>query len=61
MELIDFLLDAGAEINAPAGYHGGVTALQGAAIRGHMGFALKFLEAGADINAAAAIMDGRSS
>lgn len=60
MELIDFLLDAGADINAQAGYDRGVTALQGAAICGHMRIALKFLEAGADVNAAAALsMDGQ--
>lgn len=60
-ELIDFLLDADADINAPAGYAGGITALQGAAISGHMRIALKFLEAGADVNTAAAIVDRRTA
>lgn len=58
MELIDFLLDAGAEINAPAGPVGGVTALQEFAIRGHMKIELRFLEAGADVNALAAAESG---
>lgn len=61
MELIDFLLDVGADIHALAGEVRGVTALQGAAIRGHMKIALKFLEAGADVNAEPALVDGRTA
>ena len=61
MDLIEFLLEAGAEINAPAVFDGGVTALQGAAIQGHMGIARRLLEAGADVNAAGAILCGRTA
>jgi ankyrin repeat protein len=61
MELIEVLLAAGADINAPAGPKGGVIALQGAVIRGHVKIALRLLEAGADVNAAAATFDGRTA
>ncbi len=61
MELIDFLIDSSADIHAPAGLCRGVTALQGAAIRGHIKIGLKFLEAGADADAAEAILYGRKA
>lgn len=51
MELIQLLLDRGADVNAPACQHGGVTALQAAAIKGYVGLAAQLLEAGADVNA----------
>lgn len=61
MGLIEVLLEAGANINAPAAFKCGLTALQGAAICGHLNIALRFLELGADVNAAPAVIDGRTA
>ena len=45
------LLDAGAEVNAPADHHGGPTVLQAAAGQGHVEMATFLLERGANVNA----------
>ncbi|RWA11049.1 hypothetical protein EKO27_g4041 [Xylaria grammica] len=61
LEIIDALLKAGAEVNAPPAPHGGVTALQLATIKGHVGLAQRMLELGAAINAAGAESLGRTA
>ncbi|KAL4778528.1 ankyrin repeat-containing domain protein [Aspergillus varians] len=61
IELIDILLDHGADINsAPAEYRG-VTALQIAAIKGYLGIARKLVDLGADVNAPGAAYGGRTA
>lgn len=52
METIQYLLENGAEINAAPADHYGITALQGAAIRGYLKVAHLLLERGADPKAA---------
>ncbi|RDW71672.1 hypothetical protein BP5796_07706 [Coleophoma crateriformis] len=47
----DHAVEAGADVSIAAGNACGITALQGAAIGGYVGIALKLLEAGADSNA----------
>ncbi|OCK80314.1 ankyrin [Lepidopterella palustris CBS 459.81] len=59
--LIEFLLAYGADVNADAGIDGGLTALQGAAIQGHMKLALLLLDAGADVNGDPAPIEGRTA
>ena len=59
MEMIEFLLDQGADINAAPALVGGLTALQGAAISGDLVLAQLLLEKGADVNAARSFKDGR--
>jgi ankyrin repeat protein len=61
MELIQLLIDNNANIHAAAGVTGGITALQGAAIRGHIKIALMLLQMGADVNARPAIKEGRTA
>ena len=60
-DLIQRLLTAGANINAPAGTSCGFTALQGAAIQGNTKVVLMLLEAGADVNAAGSKRHGRTA
>lgn len=52
--LFEVLFKASADIHAPAGYKGGLTALQEAAIRGHMRIALRLLELEAVVSVAPA-------
>ncbi|KAK4149699.1 hypothetical protein C8A00DRAFT_46731 [Chaetomidium leptoderma] len=59
MELITFLLDRGADVNAEAGLNCGITALQGAAITGDIKLAELLLLKGADVNALPSFEDGR--
>jgi ankyrin repeat protein len=56
--LVEFLLENGANVNAPAGKVSGRTALQLAAEYGHINIVKRFLELGADPNAQAAEFDG---
>ncbi|KAE8443483.1 hypothetical protein EG329_001794 [Mollisiaceae sp. DMI_Dod_QoI] len=56
--LVEFLLENGADVNAPAGKVNGRTALQVAAEYGHIKIVKRFLELGADPNARAAEIDG---
>lgn len=51
----------GADCNAPASDSKGVTALQAAAIGGHLPIAVMLLKAGANINAPAAEISGRGA
>lgn len=59
--MVEYLLTKGAEINAPAAVNNGVTALQAAAINGHLRIAQILLEHGADIDAAASPDNGRTA
>jgi ankyrin repeat protein len=61
IELTERLLKADADVNLPAGTARGLTALQGAAIRGHTKQALMLLKAGAQVNAPGAKRDGRTA
>jgi ankyrin repeat protein len=61
MELVKLLLDHGAVINAAPAASGGITALPGAAIRGHINIAQMLIENGAEVNALPALKDGRTA
>jgi ankyrin repeat protein len=61
IELTERLLKAGADVNLPASTARGLTALQGAAIRGHTKQALMLLKAGANVNAPGAKRGGRTA
>ncbi|KAH7007140.1 ankyrin repeat-containing domain protein [Ilyonectria destructans] len=60
-KIIAFLLIHGAEVNAQPAEVGGITALQGAAIRGDVQVARMLIARGADINAPPALRDGRTA
>ncbi|KAI1379093.1 hypothetical protein F4677DRAFT_410512 [Hypoxylon crocopeplum] len=55
------LLEAGADVNAPAGYMRGATCLHIAAINGDIGLARMLLERGANVNAPRARLSGRTA
>ncbi|KAF9771506.1 hypothetical protein IL306_010847 [Fusarium sp. DS 682] len=57
-EMIDCLLKAGADVNLLPALENGATALQFAAINGHLGIAKRLIEMGALINAPGAALDG---
>ncbi|RYP75533.1 hypothetical protein DL770_007386 [Monosporascus sp. CRB-9-2] len=59
--LVRLLIDAGAEVNAPAYHEYGVTALQAAAARGNLGIATLLIQNKADVNAPAARLEGRTA
>lgn len=61
MDLINFLLDHGANVNSAPSEDGGVTALQIAAIQGYLGIARKLIDLDADVNAAPAQFNGRTA
>ncbi|KAM6513803.1 hypothetical protein FALCPG4_015016 [Fusarium falciforme] len=61
LDIIDCLLQAGADINAPPSFFGGATALQIAAIQGNLGLAKQLLDLGARINARGARQCGRTA
>ncbi|KAH9229448.1 hypothetical protein K456DRAFT_1923315, partial [Colletotrichum gloeosporioides 23] len=61
LEVINLLLESGADVNAPAAKYGGATALQLAAITGRLGIARRLIDLGADVNASAAEEDGRTA
>ncbi|KAI2926050.1 hypothetical protein CBS147320_5677 [Aspergillus niger] len=61
MDLINFLLDHGADVNSAPSEDGGATALQIAAIQGYLGIARKLLDLDADVNAAPARRNGRTA
>ncbi|KAF6515501.1 hypothetical protein HZS61_005407 [Fusarium oxysporum f. sp. conglutinans] len=57
-EMIECLLKAGADVNLLPALENGATALQFAAINGHLGIAKRLLEMGALINAPGAALEG---
>jgi len=61
IKVIQKLLDGGADVNYPACPNGGVTALQGAAIGGHLTIAKLLIENGARVNAPASKENGRTA
>ncbi|CAG8932834.1 unnamed protein product [Penicillium salamii] len=61
MEIINILLEQGADINAPPAHDSGATALQIAAIQGYIGIARMLLDLGADVNQKPAELDGRTA
>jgi ankyrin repeat protein len=60
-EIVELLLEHGAEVNAPPAKEFGATALQFAAIKGLLGIAHLLLEYGADVNAPPAEVGGRTA
>jgi ankyrin repeat protein len=55
------LWHTGANVNAAAAQSRGFTALQGYAIRGHIGMTMKLLECGVNVNAPGSSSDGRTA
>ncbi|OBT56680.1 hypothetical protein VE04_03557 [Pseudogymnoascus sp. 24MN13] len=60
-DIIELLLEHGADVNSPPVTGNGATALQYAAMEGFLGIAHLLLEHEADVNAAAASTDGRTA
>lgn len=60
-EIVELLLEQGADVNFPPVTGNGATALQYAAIHGFLGIAHLLLEHDADVNAPAATTDGRTA
>ncbi|KAF0321115.1 hypothetical protein GQ607_011722 [Colletotrichum asianum] len=61
LEMIDLLLESGADVNAPPAKIGGATALQLAAIKGRLGIGRRLIDLGANVNASGAEMHGRTA
>lgn len=61
LEMIDLLLECGADVNAPAAHDGGAMALQLAAIQGLLGIARRLIDLGANVNAPRADQYGRTA
>ncbi|KAF5603288.1 Sex-determining fem-1 [Fusarium pseudocircinatum] len=61
IDMAEYLLENGANINAPAAFIGGATALQYAAMRGHIGFAARLIHMGASVNARGSCQHGVSA
>ncbi|KAI1165917.1 ankyrin repeat-containing domain protein [Nemania serpens] len=59
-EAIGLLLDAGADLNAPASWNAGATALQFAAMKGKLSLARRLIGLGANINAPRGLCWGRT-
>jgi len=59
--LVRFLLNSGADINAPAAYEDGLTALQAAAMRGDIQLVTLLIDAGANVNASPGESGGRTA
>lgn len=59
--LVNLLVEKGANVNAPPFEHHGATALQFAAIGGFLGLAKTLLTHGADVNAPPAKIDGQTA
>jgi ankyrin repeat protein len=60
-EIVELLLEYGAEVNSPPAEKFGATALQFAAMGGYLGIAHLLLEKGADVNAPPAKIEGRTA
>ncbi|KAF0325213.1 hypothetical protein GQ607_007540 [Colletotrichum asianum] len=61
LDLIELLLGAGADVNAPAARALGATALQLAAIKGYTGVAKMLVDLGADVNTPGSRYHGRTA
>ncbi|KAK2739997.1 hypothetical protein CKAH01_07166 [Colletotrichum kahawae] len=61
LQMIDLLLQAGADVNTPAAKTRGATALQLAAIKGRLGIAKRLIELKANVNAPGAETHGRTA
>lgn len=61
IEIVQYLIKLGANINAPAARRGGGTAIQLAAIGGYLGILTILIENGADVDAAASKFDGNTA
>lgn len=61
LDLIELLLGAGADVNAPAARALGATALQLAAIKGYIGVAKMLVDLGADVNTPGSRYHGRTA
>ncbi|KAM0429233.1 hypothetical protein ACHAPT_006447 [Fusarium lateritium] len=61
LEFVSWLLDKGADVNAPPTFDSGATALQVAAMQGHLGLARHLLDCGARVNARGATEFGRTA
>lgn len=61
LELVDILLEKGADVNGKPADNRGATALQLAAMKGLLGLAKRLLELGADPNAPGAVVKGRTA
>ncbi|KAF4490351.1 Ankyrin repeat-containing domain [Fusarium agapanthi] len=61
LTIAESLLQFGAKVNAAPSFIAGVTALQSAAIKGHIGLAKQLLDAGARVNARGSRHQGRTA
>lgn len=61
VQIAEFFLEHGADVNALPAAKWGVTALQAASTHGMLGMAVRLLERGADVCAPAALEDGRTA
>jgi ankyrin repeat protein len=61
LEIVQYLLGHGADVNAPPAQYAGATALQAAARGGYVSIANTLLNHGTDVNAAAAKFNGRTA
>jgi ankyrin repeat protein len=61
IEMVQLLLNAGADVNALPAHDAGVTALQVSAIKGYLGIAIILLDNSADVNAQASSKSGRTA
>ncbi|KAK4246409.1 ankyrin repeat-containing protein [Corynascus novoguineensis] len=61
LEVVECLIEYGADVNAPPDEEAGATALQFAAMGGYLGIAYLLLQKGADVNAAPAQSEGRTA
>jgi len=61
MQLVDLLIDHGADVNAPAADNAGATALQLAAVHGYIDLARRLIRLGADVDAPGAKYNGRTA
>jgi ankyrin repeat protein len=60
-EMVELLIEYGADVNSPSAEDSGATALQYAAVWGFLGIAYLLLENGADVNALPARINGRTA
>ncbi|KAI1186121.1 ankyrin repeat-containing domain protein [Nemania serpens] len=58
-EMVQYLIEAGANVNSPPAIESGPTALQLAAVKGYLGLARHLLDRGAQVNALPARYKGR--